>query len=358
MRKFVARLGFGFFSAISVLTLQSVHTNAQSQFQAPGSSPGLSVNAAVQDVQKEILDPTVLGGAGPAGFGAGATGRWRHSSHDGFVPTPDILKNGKTYGFDISERSLFGTFSYQLPGTVFGGSVKASFVIGTNQLDLTVKHNRQNQPPPVQVGGGDNDSLLYGGNLLWFSKLGYVMGTLVGHRGDSTLVGPTFLGAPDRFKYDTDGYVASLVVGTVVPLTSGPTPIKVDLRGSLGRVTHSGDPFISDIFGTKTQFEFSTSSVGFSPMLFIDVPLAGGTLRPYVQGNIKTLFGYDNTTSFTGGFGPPQVIEFDEERTFRGAEVGVNFVSGSWSFGASYYHEQSSDVTTNGGKIGAAYKLN
>ena len=94
-------------------------------------------------------------------------------------------------------------------------------------------------------------------------------------------------------------------------------------------------------------------------MLFVDIPMRGGTLRPYVQGTIKGLGDYDNQVRFQFAAPPfDQSVKFGQHGTYWGAEGGINYGIQSWTFGAAIYTERSQSEETFGGKLGASYKFN
>jgi len=347
------------------MTAGSVSGFAQSQFEGTVDGKNAeSLLSSIEGLQKQSIDALVFDRRG--GAGAFASGRLRSSSHDGFSTSPNFGPPGSTYAFDTTESSAFVTGFYKIPGTVLGGgSLAFAGLIGANNLDMEMRPNRANPfPAKGQIGSAENESLLYGGNVVWSYNLTYVSAMVVGHSGNTDLT-DKFLGPGNfvRFSYDTSGVIGNLVVGQVVPLGAGPNALKLDLRGSLGYVKNEGDAYDQKVPlpGIKlfTSSDFEATSVAFSPMLFMDFNAGGGVMRPYIQATVRKFIDYENTTTLTDGTGA--ILDkffFNESHLYYNVELGYSFNSGNWSVGAAYYVDFSDDVMTNGGRVTASLKLN
>ena len=144
-----------------------------------------------------------------------------------------------------------------------------------------------------------------------------------------------------------------MTVGNVVQLGSG---VKLDLRGSAGYSAYEGDAF--RVLNARLTPSMSMWHGSFQPMIFTDLPMNGGTLRPYLQGTIKGIAGYDNALKIQlidGSF--TDTARFRQSSVYWGSEVGLNYGINSWTFGGALYTEQSMSEQTYGAKIGASYKF-
>jgi hypothetical protein len=354
----VGKLAVGF----AAVGLATESAKAQSQFEGGiTSTTSMSLMSAVESLHNDAAN-AVAGWPLSFGAGAGASGRLRHTTHDGLTTSPNFGPPGVSYAFDIKEASAFGQASYGL-GTVVGGAVRLSVIFGHNWLDLEAKPNSLNPlPAKGAIGSAENESFMAGGSLLWHSRQSYVSVVVLAHHGDTTLV-DKFPGPGNfiRYNYDTAGVISNLLVGHVFNLAGGDKGVKLDLRGGLGYIRNSGSSFdVSVPPGPPVyaEFDFSAATASFSPMLFADIAMAGGILRPYVQGTVKTYFNYSNSSALYDATGLLQVFKFNEDKVFTSVELGLNFVSGSWAFGAGYTHEWSDDVKTDAGRLSAVYKFN
>ena len=186
---------------------------------------------------------------------------------------------------------------------------------------------------------------------------------VLGHRGDLTLV-DKFPG-PGKFvtyDYDTSGYVANVVAGQVIELDTRPNWHQAGsarlawLREKFRRYS------LKSPWRLVRAFLRSSISPHLLSVLADAVCRLGdrrGYTTPVCARQLPKLFNYSNTTTLYGGQ-PVAIVDqfrFSEATFFTNVELGVNFLSGSWSFGAAYYHDWSGDTSTNGGKLGIAYKF-
>jgi hypothetical protein len=277
------------------------------------------------------------------------TGRIRTTTHDGFTPSANF-DTQKTNGFNVDEWSAFASGSMQLPGTWFGGALRATVFGGANGMDVEARPRVNSGERPGQVGNTKTDANFLGGSLVWSGGGWYALTTFIGFWGDTK--GTDQL-VRVNWSHGIEGYVWNGVVGRVVDL-GGP---KLDLRASVSRTDFESDPF--RVANGTLRSTASAWWLAFSPMLYQDFTMGGGTFRPYVQGTVKTLGAQDNRLTLVVDGAPAiNAWDFRQHTTFWGGEVGFNYVQGNWTFGLAGYGERSKDEETWGGKIGASYRFN
>jgi outer membrane immunogenic protein len=349
---------------------------------AISAATGRSLADAVSQNEKVLIDQQLLGtpppgggtaGAGAGGGGAGAgggaaaaamgaipTGRVRTSDHDG-------LKGSVHYAFSTNEASTFGNIVVTVPGTVLGGQVKFSGLVGRNNVSLDLKSNAAIALEPNQSGSASNDSLLVGGTALWALKSTYALATVVGTWGQTTLKDsvddcgyppPNPTGCNhQRYNFNTAGFIGNLTAGNVFDLGGASGP-KLDIRGSLGYTQNKGDSF-KNIHGDRQNYTFSTWTGTGAATLFSNVTLPDNALlRPYLQGYVRQEFGYRNSfmaiqsdNIFLGNFLQTQA------HTYGGVDAGLTYTQGNTTVGAAIYYEASGDERTLGGRLGMSQKL-
>lgn len=341
--------------------------------RAANSATGQSLRDAIEQVQNDLIDRDVFGGAGQGGSGQGAgalgataspTARLRRSDHDALeVPTPDE----NNYAWDTREASAFGTGSYTLPGIVLGGQVRLSFFAGHNWLSLEMKNGGGNilDTDNGQFGKAANQSAIVGGTMLWAHGSTYALTTIVGMWGNTTLRdaidfcnGPG-LGCPlRRYNYDTRGFLGSLTAGHVYSLSPSPTGPKLDLRSAAGYTRNIGDTF-ANFQDDEQTWTFSTWTLTGSATLFANMPLENAAvLRPYVQGYVRHEIDYRNKLRFALHTGETGTVLFDQAHTYGGVDAGLTYALASMTLGAAVYYEGSGDERTLGGRVGMSWKLN
>ncbi len=340
---------------------------AQSQFEATViTSQGKAASGNLDAFMSDQIDTYATGasaaaqGLGPA---AKATGRIRRTEHDGFSANPNIFAGNKTYGAEIKEASGFGSLSLASPGLIFGGHIRFGMMAGATNLTVESKPNTANPAPAKgSIGSADIDSAMFGGSVLWYGDIGYISAAVVAFTGDTTMSDKFLPGVITRFQQSSSGTSSSLTIGRTFPITPGDNTVKLDLRGSYGftRATTSALDANPALPGTSLlSFEYETSSLSFSPMLFADLKAGDVNIRPFVQGTVRKLFDYTNKSRAYGAFIPGTVYgNYDEARLFGTIEAGINASYQNWQFGLSVYTEQSDDSDTIGGKIGGSYQFN
>ncbi len=308
----------------------------------------MNVNSIANGLANSALQSMV------PGFELFESGRIRTTSHDGFLANSTAGGAGRTGGFTAEEVSAFATGSFMAPGTLLGANLRFTGLIGQTWLSTNLK------PVPLggQIAGGvgtsDITATLVGGSALMAWKSGwYAVGTTIGFFG-STETRDRINNL--RVEYDNRGIVGSLTVGRVMPLDAIASGLKLDLRGSASYNSYEGDTF--RVLGTLLKPTLSFWTASFQPMLFADIPHAGGTLRPYLQGTIKGLGDYENHLHLRLADGTfSDKVRFGQGNTYWGAEVGLNYGIGRWNFGIAGYTDQSRNEETWGGKIGASYRF-
>ena len=349
------------------LSLLFVSSNAFAQSsvgRAANAATGQSLRDAVEQNQKDFIDREVLGStAGSLPGGAAAvTGLdpWRH--HDPLkVPPGELAKT--TYAWDTRERSAFVNGVYVLPGTVLGGQLKVSAFGGHNWLSLKMKDGGGNilDTTTGQFGEARNESVLLGGAALWSQKNTYVLASVVGTWGETSLSDAIdFCGLScvlRRYHFDTHGFIGSLTAGNVFQLSGSPTGPMLDLRGSVGHTQNIGDTFANHL-GDEQTWKFSTWTLTGSTTLFANIPLqSSALLRPYLQGYVRQEIGYRNRLHFHLHTGETGIVDSDQAHTYGGAEFGLTYKLGNMTVGGSMYSELSGDERTLGARLSASWKL-
>ena len=305
------------------------------------------------------------GGAGAAiGAGASPTGRLRSSDHD-VLKLQDGGPDPENFAWKTKEASVFGTGVYSLPGTVLGGQLKVSLFGGHNWLSLEMKEGGGNTFSADQFGKARNELVLLGGTALWSQGNTYMVGTVVGFWGETTLsdaidfCGPCVL---RRYKFDTSGFTSSFSAGQVFPLSKSPSGPMLDVRGAAGYTQNTGDNFFN-FDGDEQKFKFSTWTLTASATLFANVTMQNSALlRPYIQGYVRQEIAYRNKLYFDRS--DPLIVpnsglvHWDQAHTYGGVDVGATYTLGKMTLGAAAYLDGSADERTFGGRLGASWKLN
>ena len=374
------RLPIGLFAfAMLGLALPSGAMAQSSVGRAANTATGESLRDAVDQQQNEALNSSGVGaggsGAGAAiGAGASPTGRLRSSSHDALkLQNPPDENN---YAWKTKEASVFGTGVYTLPGTVLGGQMKVSIFGGQNWLSLEMKNGGGNflDADNNQFGKARNESILFGGTALWSQNNTYIVGTMVGMWGQTSLTdavdfcnesppaGPG--GCPARhYSYDTSGFTGSLTAGQVFPLSKSASGPMLDLRAAVGYTQNTGESFFN-FEGDEQKYKFSTWTLTGSATLFWNITQSNAALlRPYIQGYVRQEIGYNNKLHFTIAFpdpGDPKsgLVHWDQAHTYGGVDLGATYTLGKMTLGAAAYYDMSADDRTFGGRLGASWKLN
>ncbi|HRN84453.1 MAG TPA: autotransporter outer membrane beta-barrel domain-containing protein [Hyphomicrobium sp.] len=277
-----------------------------------------------------------------AGGFATPTGRLRHTSHDGLR---DKNFGFRTLAYDIDEGSVLGNVHFDLPGTYFGGKVRINGIVGYGWMT-------QDSVPfaPGVVGHKtDIDSVFYGGSYMWSQGNFYTMSMIIGVSGEADGRG---VGGLD-YSYDLSGYFTNSVVGYTFQL---PDTWRFDLRGALGHYDVSTDRFVAPdqqviaaplIKGVAEAWSLSLTGTLFT-MLEVD---GGGVLRPYILGSYKRVV--DEDIEIKGDF----VAEYEQAKDYGRVELGMDYVQGNLTYGASTYTEFSADESTIGARLGVSVKL-
>jgi len=308
---------------------------------------------AIRGVENEILNGIVMD-KGAAGAGAPlvffTTGRLRTEDHDRMK---DSLF-GQTVDFDSYEQSIFAGIKVSLPGEVFGGRVAGGAFLGHSQLDVDF-----GTAPLAGIltpaGDYDNDALIYGGYATFVHDAFYLLGTAAFADGDAD-----FIAHPNNFSrnFDTEGYMLSAQMGTVIPLVSN---INLDLRAGISKFDFDADKFLSSLGTFFFKNDLETTTLLLSAQLFTAIESNGMVIRPYIKGQIRNELDYDNTFkatfSATGVIAPP-LVTFEQDDTVTNFELGANVTSGAFSFSAAGFGEWAGDRDGYGGRLAVKYKFN
>ena len=367
----------GWLLPISLLVFSLLPSGALAQSsvgRAANTATGQSLRDAVEQNQNEFLAGSGGGGGAGAAIGAGAspTGRLRSSDHDALKLQAEFAPDDNNYAWKTKEASVFGTGVYALPGTVLGGQMKVSLFGGNNWLSLEMKNGGGNSLDVAngQFGKARNESILVGGTALWSQKNTYVVATVVGMWGETSLTDSIDFcndppgGCPTRhYTYDTSGFVGSLTAGQVFPLSKSPTGPMLDLRGSAGYTQNTGSSFLN-FESDEQKYKFSTWTLTGSATLFWNIALQNSALlRPYIQGYVRQEIGYNNKLHFiiaNPDPGDPKtgLVHWDQAHTYGGMDLGATYALGNMTLGAAIYYDASADDKTLGGRLGASWKLN
>lgn len=353
----------------SLALLAATDAVAQSSVgRAANAAAGQSLRDVIEQVQKELIDRDVLGSSGQSsmvlGAGASPSGRLRRSDHDA-LRVQSVDENN--YAWDTREASVFGTGSYTVPGVVLGGQVRFSVFAGHNWLSLDMKNGGGNilDTANGQFGEARNQSAIVGGTMLWSQGSTYALTTVVGMWGDTSLRdaidfcnGPG-LGCPlRRYSYDTRGFLGSLTVGQVLPISSSPSGPKLDVRAVGSYVRNVGDTF-ANFQDDEQTWTFSTWTLTGSATLFANIALQNSAiLRPYVQGYLRQEMDYRNKLRFELNTGETGTVQFDQAHLYGGVDAGLSYVLGKMTLGAAVYYEGSGDERTLGGRVGMSWLFN
>src|SRR5262245_4491106 len=354
-----------------VLSISAQDGFAQSSLGAPiNAATASSLNDAVRQNEKQLIDREVLGAAGgrtgggsASGLSVFSTGRIRGSDHDALRSlngSPDP-SNGP-YPYDTTEYSTFGNVVVAIPGTVLGGQLKLSGFVGHNVVSLDLKSDSVHILDPDQSGSAFNHSVIAGGTVLWSLANTYALATVVGSVGQTTLKDTVddcydSFCHHNRYNFNTTGLIASVTAGQVFEL-AGKTGPKLDLRGSLGYTHNAGDTF-TNVFADQQKYTFSTWTGSATATLFANMTLADGALlRPYIAGYIRQEWGYRNELEATQSDGQFLGESFFQQRhLYGGVDAGLTYAQGDTTFGASLYYEGPGDERTRGGRLGISQKL-
>lgn len=308
------------------------------------------------------------GGGGPGGaaavtgaLGTGSmpSGRLRTTEHEGLKPA-----SSQAYSYNTGETSAFANLVVLIPGTVLGGQLKFSAMVGTNNVDVKLRSNIHAALDPGQSGTGSNESLMAGGTALWSSGSTYALGSLIGFWGQTKL--SDRVDACDasgcnlqRYEFDTSGLMATVAAGQVFDF-AGPSGPKLDLRGTLAYIENKGD-HIRSIFGFDQRWSFSTWTGTFGATVFTNVATSGGgILRPYLQAQVRQEWAYSDVLvarAVGGDEALASTFKHEQNHTYGGLSAGVTYNLDRLTFGAAVYTDYSGDERTLGGRLGASLQL-
>lgn len=351
---------------------------AQSSVGVPANAAtGRSLTDAVDQIGKELIDREVLGAAptgsptaGGAAIGISAfpTGRLRTSDHDGRRPRSDA-----SYSNETNEGSAFANVVVAVPGTMLGGQLKLAGFVGHNLLSLDLKSNAVAVLDPAQFAKADNSATLAGATALWASGGFYTLASIVGMWGETRLVDGVddcFEGGcnVNRYKFDTTGFIGTVIAGKVFDLTGASGP-KLDVRGSIGHTRNTADPFVNinngnpaapeDNGGHIQKYKFSTWNGTAAATLFANLSMPNDAmLRPYIQGSVRQEWHYRNVIEATSPEGILTRTAFDQRHLYGGVDVGLTYTQGNMTLGSSVYFEGSGDERSIGARLRASWQLN
>lgn len=341
------------------------------------ATTGSSVTGAVNQNLEELLDFEVHSkpsGSGVAAARAFATGRLQTTDNDGLdvrlvvpsgMPALDGHDGGTTFSYRTNEASAFANGVFTMPGNVLGGELKLGGFVGYDWLSLDLKSNAVQVFDQNQFGSADNGSVIVGGTALWESHGTYVLASIVGTWGETTLTdsvddcGLAHGCNVNRYKFDTSGFIGKATVGKVFSLSASPSGAMLDLRGSIGYTQNDGDSFVN-VNGDEFKVTFSTWTGTLGATLFSNLAVQdNAVLRPYAQAYVRRDWGYENELAFTqSGSGAFTRTAYDQSHLYGGFDTGLTYSSGNVTIGAALYVDGSSDERTLGGRIGVTWKLN
>jgi outer membrane immunogenic protein len=362
------------------LAISAHDAYAQSSLGGPLTAATASSQAdAVRQNENQLIDQAVFGAAGggrvTAGAGSAAslntfsTGRLRGSDHEALrVPPGAAVQGNGPYPYTTRENSAFGNIVVALPGTVLGGQMKVSGFIGQSSVSLDLKSNATSILGPTQSGSASNNSIMAGGTVLWALQNTYVLASLVGSVGQSTLKDSVddCYSTPDfdhdfchhnRYNFNTSGIIGSVTAGQVFDLAGKAGP-KLDLRGSISYAHHAGDRF-TNVFTDQQKYTLSTWTGTATATLFTNITLADNALlRPYISGYVRQEWGYENQLEAIQSDGLSLGnVSFDQRHLYAGVDAGLSYTQGATTIGAAIYYEGSGDERTLGGRLGVTQKL-
>jgi hypothetical protein len=303
---------------------------------------------AIRDFQTQILDgatqqksegQTQEAGEGsanapPEAFPSGRLGETWHDGYKGLLPN-----QAGTSSFRTGEATAFGSSFYKLPRSFLDGQVQIGVFGGYDSL--SVKYASADAK-------SNNESFLFGGYGLYTRGANYIMATVAGAEGE------TRQNDGGASLYDTHAFFLSLVGGHVHQLGFA-APLKLDVRGGVSYMDASGDRY-TDPAGQAYSTNVDGWSGSVSATLFAEKPFASGALlRPYIKGEVREQFSYDNTIE---GGNSSHACKFGEASTAGIFEAGLDYVLPSVVFNAAVFDESATDRITVGGKLGAKIKLN
>lgn len=297
-------------------------------------TPVNSTNATQSSINNvtEVFTQQQINTAQGLAIAGGPTGKLRHTSHDGLV---NKATGERLESFDIDEGSVFANGSYDVPGTVMGGKVRISVLVGYDEVQQD-----------SASASSETSSVFYGGSWLWSYNTLYTSTLIVGINGE--LDGRA---GGNNFSYDVDGYISNSVIGNTFDLGQ----VKFDLRGGLGSSNIDGGRFaLGDGF---TSTDYSNWNASVTGTLFTIVNLSGGgVMRPYVLASYKRVFDEDIELNLQSA-AASLTLQYEQAQDFGKGEIGFDVVDGQFTYGAAVYTEFSSDEETIGGRLGISVKL-
>ncbi len=258
---------------------------------------------------------------------------------------------GSTLGFSADECSILGSVQFDFTESKFLGD-GTLFMVGLfgGYTNIDVDFDRS----PFEIAAGvdgtsaNNESGIVGGYAT-VARDGYY-----GVVSTAFMFGQTSIDERIRAahaEYDTSAYSVSGTVGKLIPITG---TWKLDLRGGLQYVSHSGDAFtdsIGNVFGSsEVSYWQGQLSAGLSSTIVVD----DMTFQPYVRAALATDLDYQSRSSVNGF-----VFDFDSgnDYTFSLAGGVLANVSKKVQLSGEVSFEHSEDQDSFGGKFGVKFQF-
>jgi hypothetical protein len=284
----------------------------------------------------------------------GPRGRCAHTEGDGsrFTGTGGGTSfTGSTLGFSADECSILGSVQFDFTESNILGD-GTLFMVGLfgGYTDMDVDFDRS----PFEVAAGvdgtsaNNESGIVGGYAT-VARDGYYGVVSTGFMFGQTSIDERVRGA--HGEYDTSAYSVSGTVGKLIPITD---TWKLDLRGGLQYVNHSGDAFtdsIGNVFGeSEVSYWQGQISAGLSSTIVVNEM----SFQPYVRAALATDFDYESRSSVNGF-----VYDFDSgnDYTFSLSGGVLANVSKQVQVSGEISFDHAEDEDSFGGKFGVKFRF-
>jgi hypothetical protein len=310
---------------------------------------GAGQRGVVTGFQDQVLSRSASREAAPGGAGAGfPTGRLGESWHGAYIDLQPSPWPG--YKSQTSEASALASGYYNVPQSVFGGSVQAGVFGGESWVRASFRPASPSLATAAATKAS-NSSSLFGGYVLYSSGRDYAMNTVSVFEGTTAQTGAPFAGSS---AYGTHGFVDTAVAGHVFDVSGAARSLKLDVRGGLLYSAAHGDPF-SDNAGQRFRSSTGEWTASVSATLFRDIAIWGDeTLRPYVKAGLKEQLGYSNKVEVSYQ-GAVDTYRFGQSPTLGNAEIGFDYIRSNVTVTGAVYGEMASGQSSLGGRLWAKF---
>lgn len=300
-------------------------------------------------------------------FGIWTSGRLGSSKHAGYnvmsqLPGQAGVRGAST-SFDTTDQSYMAAaqldlgrwMQFQSVGWrlgLFGG-------YGTTDIGFQANTELKSLGYKGKTANGANETGFAG--MYTLASIGNLYGlvTATGAMGRSNVANSVLRATG---KYETQGFVAGGVVGTIIPLiaapswnaTSPPTRLGLDLRVGASYSANQGDAF-TDTVGNKFSSALLQAGVGTATArLFYAYNEGGMRFTPFAQLGYNYRFLYENEISVD-----TTRFRFDDSRNSIYASTGVEFGITDWvQMNINARGEKSAEQTIYSGALGLKIVLN